>query len=233
MRLNEKNPESARSVSGPDEPARRSRATSSSVKRLVPPARSPSGASLDDLARLRPDSEEQVVAELVGVAVGGALLVLPVRLDDRRVEVDGDRIAPWAGLGRPGSPERLCDHGVELAEVTKVSERRNVPSVDGAITTKGSTRRIAPARTWSAWSMWLPPARIEKTRVSTFRPGSAPPTRPARRTKRFTSDSRRKADGECRRQDQPGVGHEARVVECHIHPPLPLGDRIEPSAERP
>src|SRR5438128_568299 len=35
-----------------------------------------------------------------------------------------------------------------------------------------------------------PPTRIEATNVRTLRPGSAPPTRPNRRTVRFTSASR-------------------------------------------
>jgi hypothetical protein len=40
-----------------------------------------------------------------------------VRLDDRRVEVDGHRLLPWPEAERPGSPERFSDHGVKLADV--------------------------------------------------------------------------------------------------------------------
>ena len=41
---------------------------------------------------------------------------------------------------------------------------------------------MSPARSASAWSMWLAPATIACTNVRTFRPGRDPPTRPAMRT---------------------------------------------------
>ena len=71
-----------------------------------------------------------------------------------------------------------------------VKARKNVPSVEGAITRNGRTLCVAPARRRSTWSMWVAPTRIAATKVSTFRPGRAPPTRPPRRTIWFTSASR-------------------------------------------
>ena len=41
---------------------------------------------------------------------------------------------------------------------------------------------MAPERSMSAWSIWDPPAAMACTRVSTLRPGRAPPTRPDRLT---------------------------------------------------
>ena len=64
----------------------------------------------------------------------------------------------------------------------KEKARRNVPRVEGAITRWGSTDWVAPDLSTSAWSMWLPPATMACTSVSTLRPGSAPPTRPVRPT---------------------------------------------------
>ena len=56
--------------------------------------------------------------------------------------------------------------------------RKKVPSVDGAITRCSSTSALAPARSMSAWSMWLAPATMAWTRVKILRPGRNPPTRP-------------------------------------------------------
>jgi integrase len=71
----------------------------------------------------------------------------------------------------------------------KVNERRKVPSVEGAITRNGKTLWVAPARSRSAWSICEPPARIVVTKVSTLRPGRAPPTRPTSLTVALTSSS--------------------------------------------
>ena len=60
----------------------------------------------------------------------------------------------------------------------KVNARKKVPSVDGAITRCSSTSALAPARSMSAWSMWLAPATMAWTSVKIFRPGRNPPTRP-------------------------------------------------------
>lgn len=64
-----------------------------------------------------------------------------------------------------------------------------MPNVEGAITRWANTDPVAPARNTSAWSIWEPPATIACTNVSTLRPGSAPPTRPASRTVALISAS--------------------------------------------
>ncbi len=69
----------------------------------------------------------------------------------------------------------------------KLNARRNVPSVDGAITWNGSTRWVPPERSTSAWSMCEPPAAMACTSVITLRPGLDPPTRPPKRTTLLTS----------------------------------------------
>ena len=53
--------------------------------------------------------------------------------------------------------------------------RRNVPRVDGALTTHPSTRAVPPARNTSASSMQSPPASADATRVSILSPGFARP----------------------------------------------------------
>ena len=71
-----------------------------------------------------------------------------------------------------------------------MNDRKKMPSVEGAITRKGNTAPVAPARKRSAWSMWGAPAMIDVTSVSTLRPGSAPPTTPRSRTIWLTTASK-------------------------------------------
>jgi len=71
----------------------------------------------------------------------------------------------------------------------KVNERRNVPSVDGAITQCGRTASVAPARSTCASSMQSPPATIDWTRVITLRPGRAAAGRSPRSTTSSTTAS--------------------------------------------
>lgn len=88
----------------------------------------------------------------------------------------------------PGSTGGLGDQGVELTDVPEGDARRNLPSVEGP-----SPERAAPdgARSGrSKWSMWVAPARMDATRVSTLRPGRAPPIRPPSRTVVFARASR-------------------------------------------
>jgi hypothetical protein len=65
--------------------------------------------------------------------------------------------------------------------------------------------------------MWLPPATIEDTNVSTLRPGRAPPMRPRSLTVTLISletETHHQGGDE----EQPGVGHQARLVEGHRQP---------------
>ena len=61
--------------------------------------------------------------------------------------------------------------------------------MEGAITAWGNTRPVDPARSRSTWSIWEPPTSIDDTKVSTFLPGFAPPTRPPSRTVPSTKSS--------------------------------------------
>jgi hypothetical protein len=74
---------------------------------------------MEDLTGLGPHRHQRVVAEDVGVAVGGALLQLAVDLADGRVEIDHHRLGARTGSERPGPSDRLGDHLVELADVSE------------------------------------------------------------------------------------------------------------------
>jgi hypothetical protein len=71
----------------------------------------------------------------------------------------------------------------------KVNERRNVPSVDGAMTRWPSTAAVWPVRSTSASSMQSPPATMACTSVNTLRPGRWWPGRSPRSTSWSTACS--------------------------------------------
>ena len=74
---------------------------------------------VEDLARVGSRREQRVVAEDVGVAEGGALLLVAVHRADRRVHVDRHRPGAGSRARRP----RPCEHRLgELVELTDVAE---------------------------------------------------------------------------------------------------------------
>jgi asparagine N-glycosylation enzyme membrane subunit Stt3 len=54
--------------------------------------------------------EDWVIAELLGVAIGGSLLVIPSYLTDRRVDVDHHGIISWGQAHCPGTGELISNH---------------------------------------------------------------------------------------------------------------------------
>ena len=130
----------------------------------------PCAAGMEHLATRCPRGEERVIAEPVGVAECRPAFGLAADLADGRVEVD-DHLARSASRRRPG-PRRSRRARRRVGDWPKVKARRKVPSVDGAITRCPSTEAVAPERSTSAWSMWLPPATMACTKVSTLRPGT-------------------------------------------------------------
>ena len=95
--------------------------------------------------------------------------------------------------------------------------RRNVPRVDGTLTTQPRAPAVPPVRNTSASSMQSPPASADATRVSILSPGFARPGALPRSRRRSTSWGRprwrAKVAGQGGGKDQPGIGHQAAVVE--------------------
>ena len=75
---------------------------------------------MEDLAGEGPGGQDRVVAELLGVAIGGAMLQLAVDLVDGRIDVDDQAFAlAWTRPERPDRTERFADHPLELADVAE------------------------------------------------------------------------------------------------------------------
>ncbi len=181
-------------MSSPVAPARRTRATSSSTKRTAPRVgvgRPLAQADMEHLAGVGSRGEEGVIAEHVGVAIARPTLGLAAHLADGRVEVDDHLGRPGPRAERPGSSQRLGEHGVELADVAEGEGAQERPERRRR---HHPVRRAPPPSPPSAarrrGRCAMPPATMACTKVSTLRPGSAPPTRPERPTVALTRLSR-------------------------------------------
>ena len=100
---------------------------------------------MDHLSSLGDHGQQRVVAARMEVGeVRPALLLEPIRLDHRRVEVQLHDLSGRPGSHRPGPLMEVLLHCVRLASVTGVNARRKVPTVEAAA---GVTPRIsAPTR---------------------------------------------------------------------------------------
>jgi len=104
---------------------------------------------MEDLAGVGACREERVIAELARVAVSGTLFVFADHLTDRRIDVD-NQLDNRRDTGCPPAFGCLTVDRYQLADVTNVNDRKNVPNVDGAITRCPSTPAVDPARNMSA-----------------------------------------------------------------------------------
>ena len=120
MVLADQNPESMRMVSSPVAPARRTRPATSSTKRAAPRAvlaRPVRWRAREHLTAISTGGNQRVVAEPMGVAVGGALLCVAVHLAHRGVQVHRHRPITRARPSRPRPAQELVGEPVELADV--------------------------------------------------------------------------------------------------------------------
>ena len=127
------------------------------------------------------DGEQRVIAPLARHSCGAARPPWQVRRSRRRWSP-----GRWSTGSSPG-PAPAAQARASTSRLTRSNCRtwphrkllRNVPSVDGALTTQPSTLSVLPARSASASSMQSPPANADATRVSSLspalgRPGASP-----------------------------------------------------------
>jgi hypothetical protein len=170
---------------------------------------------VEDLSGLRPHGEQGVVAEDSAVAVGGALLLLAVHLTDRRVEVDHRLLAPRPGTERPGPPDRLGDHRVELANVPEGegaqerAERRG-----GHHPKRQDLLRRSGRQSIGVVDVGRPrqDRRHQRQHLAT---GQCPTDSSPQAHNLVDEGFEPEADHQRGRDDQPAIGHESGVVEGH------------------
>ena len=192
---------------------------SSSAKRFAPPlGRSLAEPGVEHLAGVDPGGQQRAVAEHLRVAAGGAVLGLAEHLADRRVQIDRHRRRPGPSAHRPGPPDGLGDHCVELAEVAG-----------------GERPQERPQRRWCHH-----PERQDPGRRAGAQLVGVIDVRPTGEDRRDQSqdlaarvrapDSAHEAhlgvdqrfepeaDYQRRRHDQPGIGDQRLIVEGHLDP---------------
>ena len=96
--------------------------------------------------------------------------------------------------------------------------RRKVPMEEGALAVKPSTRAVPPVRSASAASMQSPPASAEATSVIILSPVFARPWRAAEVEVLPEELVQAEAQGQGGRKEQPGISHQASVVEGDLDP---------------
>jgi hypothetical protein len=74
---------------------------------------------VEDLAGVGPGSDQRMLAEDTGVAIGSTLLLLPINLLDGGVDVDSHRGITRTGTERPRPGQHLLSEGVELSDVAE------------------------------------------------------------------------------------------------------------------
>ena len=213
-----KNPESARSVSAPVRPG----PPHPGDELLTESLRAPLGRSLaqtgvEHLAGAGPSGEEGVVAEHPGVAERRTSLLLAVHLDDGRVEVDRHRRFPGPA---PSDHARRIVSAITASSWRmwpKVNDRKKVPSVEGAITWKGSTRPVAPAlKRFGVIDVTTTDedGGDQREHFTSGHRSADPATQPDHLVHEGLEPE---AHHERGRHEQPGVGHQRRLVEGHCN----------------
>ncbi len=212
-------PESKRMISSPVAPARRTRATSSSTKRFAPrwvlagPLAHP---GVEDLAGVGPSGEDRVVAEHLGVAVGGSALGLAAHLTDGGVEIDhqllGPRPAPRDHARRRVSPSTAVELA-EMAEGERPEERAERGRRHDPVTEHGFGRPGA---------QHVGVVDVGATGRHGVHQGQhlASGQGPADRTGDVDSGVDQGFESEtahqCGHEQEPGVGHQIGLVEGHL-----------------
>ena len=188
-------------------------------------------SGMEDLTGGRPHGEQRVVAEDLGVAIGRALLRLAVHLDDGRIQVDRHRVRTRTRPERPGPPDRLGDHLVELADVAEGEGPQERAERGGR---HDPERQNPPCRPGTQAIRVVDVARPGEDRRDQGQhlASRTCSTRPARQSERSVHQGlEAQADHQGgRHHDQPGIGHQRRLVEGHAIRSVVREDELTGSA---
>ena len=160
------------------------------------------------------DGQQRVIAPLAGIAVvAGALLGQSVGLADRRIKVDGQGPVAGSGPGRPGPGQQLAAHPVQLTDVAPTEAAQEGAQGGGSLG-RETENAGGPA---GAQHIGVVDAISAGQRGGHQRhhlvAGVRPPRRAAEVEVLPEELGQAKAQGEGGRKDQPGIGHQAVVVE--------------------
>jgi hypothetical protein len=116
------------------------------------------------------DGEDRVITADFRVAERRALLGAAERLADERVDVNDQALVVRSAARRPRALDRRSNTRSSWRTCPNVNERKNVPSVDGAIIRCPTMSAVRPDRSRSQSSMQSAPSAIADSNVMTLAP---------------------------------------------------------------
>ena len=168
---------------------------------------------MEHFAAVGPGRQDRVVAELLGVAEPGALLGVTIDFADRRVDIDHQPCRAGAGTERPRSGDDLGGRRFELADMTERERSQERPQ------RRGGHHPMRQHRTAGAGPQHVGVIDVgcpgdhgvDQGEHLAARTGPADPAdQPHHRVDhRFHPQPSRQR----RRQQQPGIGDQVRVIE--------------------
>jgi hypothetical protein len=173
----------------------------------------------EHVTRAGGDREQGVIAPHAGVAmVAGAFLLEPVRLADRRVEIDRERRVSGARPGGPGPAEQLPAHQIELADVAPAEAAQEGAQGRGRLDREAedATRAARPQRVRVGDRVAPGKGRHDERQelVADVRPAG----RRAQVEMALDELPEAQVMGQGDRQQEARVGHQAIVIEGHVEP---------------
>jgi len=171
---------------------------------------------MQHLAAVGAGGQQRMVAESVGVAVAGALLVVAMHLADGGVHIHHQRPIAGSGARRPRPGEELAGHLVELADVP-----------EGKRAQEGPNRRwghdlvaehaVGGSRAQQLHIIDAVPARHQRVHQRQQLAPWVGPTRPVTKIHHLVGDLLDLQPlGQRRRQQQPGTGDGTLVIEGDV-----------------
>ena len=160
------------------------------------------------------DGQQRVIAPGAGVAVvAGALLGQAVGLADGRIEVDGEWCVAGSGPSRPGPGQQLAAHPVQLADMAPPEAAQEGPQggrrLDRAAQGAGGPAGAQHVGVVDA----VAPSQRRRNQGHHLVAGVRPARGAAKVEMVVDQFGQAQAPGQGGRKEQPGIGHQAVIVE--------------------
>ncbi len=160
------------------------------------------------------DSQQRVIAPLAGIAVvAGALLGQSVGLADRRIKVDGERCVAGSGPSRPGLGQQLPAHPVQLADMAPPETAQEGAQGGGRLDRAAQGAGCPPGAQHIGVVNTVAASQRRRNQGHHLVARVGPARRIAQVEALLDELGQAEAQGEGGRKDQPGIGHQAVIVE--------------------
>ena len=160
------------------------------------------------------NGQQRVIAPLAGIAVvAGALLGQSVGLADRRIKVDGERCVAGSGPSRPGLGQQLPAHPVQLADMAPPETAQEGAQGGGRLDRAAQGAGCPPGAQHIGVVNTIAASQRRRNQGHHLVARVGPARRIAQVEALLDELGQAEAQGEGGRKDQPGIGHQAVIVE--------------------